>query len=133
MSMTDPIADLLTRVRNGAKAKKNAVDIPASRLKREIVRILKENKYIEDMVELPDNKQGILRVYLRYSKDDIPVLKGIQRVSRPGLRRYFDAEQVRRSTYNTRGMIVVSTSSGILTNFEAARKGVGGEVILHCW
>jgi len=133
MGMTDPIADLLTRIRNAAKAKKNAVDVPASRLKREIIRILKENKYIQDVVELPDKKQGILRVYLLYNKDDVPVLKGLQRVSRPGLRRYFDAEQVRRSTYNTRGMIVVSTSNGVLTNFEAARKGIGGEAILHCW
>lgn len=133
MTMTDPIADLLTRIRNGVKAKKNAVDIPASRLKREIVRILIENKYVEDMVELPDNKQGILRVYLRYSKLDVPVLKGIKRISRPGLRRYFDAEQVRQSTYNTRGMIVVTTSRGVLTNFEATRQGIGGEAILHCW
>lgn len=133
MSMTDPIADLLTRIRNGSKAKKNAVDVPASNLKREVVRILQENSFIKDVVELPDNKQGILRVYLRYLKGDRPVLKGIQRVSRPGLRRYFDAEQVRSSTFNDRGIMVISTSSGVMTNFEAARKGVGGEVVLKCW
>jgi small subunit ribosomal protein S8 len=82
---------------------------------------------------LPDNRQGLLRVYLLYSAGDVPVLKGIQRVSRPGLRRYFDAETVRQSTFNQRGMTVVSTSSGVMTNFEAAQKGVGGEVLLRCW
>jgi len=133
MSMTDPIADLLTRIWNGSKAKKNAVDVPASNLKREVVRILREHRFIKDVVDLPDNKQGILRVYLRYVAGDTPVLKGIQRLSRPGLRRYFDAETVRQSTFNTRGMLVLSTSSGVMTNFEAARKGVGGEVLLRCW
>ncbi len=80
MSMTDPIADLLTRIRNGSKAKKNAVDVPASNLKREVVRILREHRFIKDVVDLPDNKQGILRVYLRYVAGDTPVLKGIQRL-----------------------------------------------------
>ena len=133
MTMTDPVADLLTRIRNASKAKKNAVDIPASRLKREIIRILKEQRFLNDVVELPDNKQGILRVYIRYNREDIPVLKGIRRISRPGLRRYFDAEQVRRSTFNNRGAIVVSTSNGVMTNFQAAQKGIGGEALLHCW
>ena len=133
MSMTDPVADLLTRIRNGSKAEKNAIDVPASNLKREIVRILLENKYLRDVVELPDNKQGILRVYLRYSKGDEPVLKGITRVSRPGLRRYFSAEDVRLSVHNTRGMLVVSTSEGVMTNFDAAKRGIGGEALLRCW
>ncbi|MCK4606553.1 MAG: 30S ribosomal protein S8 [candidate division Zixibacteria bacterium] len=133
MSMTDPIADLLTRIRNAYKAHKNAVDIPASNIKREVVRILQEKKYLRDMVELPDNKQGILRVYLSYSAGDEPVMKGINRVSRPGLRKYFDAEQTRQSTFNQRGMMIVSTSSGVMTNFDAAVKGIGGEVLLRCW
>lgn len=133
MSMTDPIADLLTRIRNAYKAHKVAVDVPASGIKREIVRILQEKKYVKDHTELPDNKQGKLRIYLLYSAGDVPVLKGIQRVSRPGLRRYFDAEKVRQSTFNQRGMTVVSTSSGVMTNFEAAQKGVGGEVLFKCW
>jgi len=131
--MTDPIADLLTRIRNGSKAKKNAVDVPASGLKREIVRILQENKYVNDMVELPDNKQGILRVYLRYNKDDMPVIRGLQRISRPGLRKYYDSDSVRNSTINTRGLTIVSTSNGVMTNHEAARKGIGGEMICRCW
>ena len=133
MSMTDPIADLLTRIRNASKAHKNAVDIPMSKVKREIVRILKEHHFVKDFVELPDNKQGILRVYLAYSKGDEPVLKGIQRVSRPGLRRYYDAERVKQSIHAHRGLMVVSTSSGLMTNFDAAGRGIGGEVVVKCW
>lgn len=131
--MTDPIADLLTRIRNGYKAKKNAVDVPASRLKREIVRILQEHKYINDMVELPDNKQGILRVYLRYNRQDNPVIRGIQRISKPGLRKYYDSEKIVSTTHNMRGLMIVSTSSGVMTNYEAAKKGVGGEMLCRCW
>lgn len=133
MSMTDPVADMLTRIRNGAQAKRPAVDVPASNLKVEVARILKENKFINDYMKLEDNKQGILRVYLRYSAGDVSVIRGIQRVSRPGLRQYADAEKVRRSTFNTRGIAVVSTSSGVMTNHEATQKRVGGEVLLRCW
>ena len=133
MGMTDPVADLLTRIRNGAKAGKNAVDVPNSNLKKQIVQIMLENKYLKDSIELPDNKQGILRVYLRYSVGDEPVIRGLQRVSRPGLRTYFDAEKVKKSLHNYRGLMVVSTSQGVMTNFEAAKKGVGGEVLLRCW
>ena len=133
MSMTDPIADLLTRIRNGSKARKPAVDIPASNLKREIVRILKQEHFVRDMVDLPDSKQGILRVYLRYSAGDTPVINGINRVSRPGLRKYINAEKVRQSTHNTRGIAILSTSSGVMTNVDAARKNIGGEMLLKCW
>lgn len=133
MSMTDPVADLLTRIRNASKAQKNAVDVPASNIKREVVRILMENHFLRDVVELPDNKQGILRIYLRYSVGDVPVLKGIQRISKPGLRRYMGVDEVRRSTHHVRGMMVVSTSQGVMTNFDAARRGIGGEALLKCW
>ena len=133
MGMTDPVADLLTRIRNGAKAGKTAVDVPASNLKKRIVEILKENMYLKDLMELPDNKQGILRVYLRYSAGDEPVIKGIQRVSRPGLRTYYDSDKVKTTIHNLRGMMVLSTSQGVMTNFDAAKKGVGGEVLLRCW
>lgn len=133
MGMTDPVADLLTRIRNGAKAHKNAVDVPRSNLKKEIVQILLQNRYLKDMIELPDNKQGILRVYLRYSVGDEPIIKGIQRVSRPGLRTYFDAEKLKKTMHSIRGMMVVSTSQGVMTNFDAAKKGIGGEVLLKCW
>jgi small subunit ribosomal protein S8 len=133
MSMTDPVADLLTRVRNASKARKPVVDVPASNLKREIVRILKDNLYVRDFIELPDNKQGILRVYLRYSRGDVPVIKGLRRMSSPGLRRYFDAEKVRMSTRRSQGIAIVSTSSGVMTNFQAAEKGIGGEIMVRCW
>lgn len=133
MTMTDPVADLLTRIRNGAKANKNAVDVPASNLKKEIVKILMNERYLKDMIELKDNKQGVLRVYLRYSAGDVPIIKGIQRVSRPGLRSYFDSQKVKQTIHNSRGMMVISTSQGLMTNFEAAKKGIGGEVLLKCW
>ena len=109
------------------------MDIPACRLKREIVRILLEQGFLKDVVELPENKQGILRLYIRYNKTDDPMLNGIQRISRPGLRRYCDADWIRQSTFNSRGMIVVSTSSGVVTNLEASKKGIGGEILLRCW
>lgn len=133
MTMTDPVADLLTRIRNGAKANKNAVDVPASNLKKEIVKILMNERYLKDMIELKDNKQGVLRVYLRYSAGDVPIIKGIQRVSRPGLRSYIDSNKVKQTIHNSRGMMVISTSQGLMTNFEAAKKGIGGEVLLKCW
>jgi len=133
MGMTDPVADLLTRIRNGSHARKPAVDIPNSKLKREIVRILKEHNFVRDSIELPDKRQGILRVYLRYAKGDEPVILGLERVSRPGLRKFIDAEQVRLSTHNTRGISILSTSSGLMSNFDAARKKVGGEILLRCW
>jgi len=133
MSMTDPVADLLTRIRNGAKAKRPAVDIPASNVKREVVRILKEQGYVRDFIDLPDNKQGILRVYLKYGRNDEPVIKGLRRVSRPGLRHYISAEKVRLSTNHVRGISIISTSSGLMTNFDAAERKIGGELLARCW
>ena len=133
MSMTDPVADLLTRIRNGSKAKKPAVDVPASKLKAEIVRILKDTHFVRDYISLPDSKQGILRVYLRYSRGDVPVIRGIQRVSSPGLRRYLGADDIKLSTRFSQGITIISTSSGVMTNFDAARRGVGGEVLVRCW
>lgn len=133
MGMTDPVADLLTRIRNGSRARKPAVDVPNSKLKREIVRILKEHNFVRDTVELPDKKQGILRIYLRYAKGDEPVIIGIDRISKPGIRKFISAEDVGLSTHNTRGITVLSTSSGVMSNYEAARKKIGGEILLKCW
>lgn len=133
MGMTDPVADLLTRIRNGSHAHKHAIDVPASNLRREIVKILKEHHFVRDYIDLPDNKQGILRIYLRYGKGDEPVILGLQRISRPGLRQYYDAETVRQSTFNNRGIAVLSTSNGVMTNFQAAEKRIGGEVLLRAW
>ncbi len=133
MSMTDPIADLLTRIRNAVHAKKPVVDIPRSNVKREIIRILKDEKYIRDYTDIDDTKQGILRVHLNYARGDQAVVKGIQRVSRPGLRQYMGSDDVRQSTFSLRGVAILSTSSGVMTNHEAAQRGVGGEVLCRVW
>lgn len=132
MTMTDPIADMLTRIRNGCKAQKKKVDVPASNIKRELARILEEHHFIKKTVEVKDDKQGMLRVYLRYTKHDEPVIRGIVRVSRPGLRQFVDKEKLRTMKYQM-GMTVVSTSRGLLTDEEARREGVGGEAICYIW
>jgi small subunit ribosomal protein S8 len=133
MSMTDPIADMLTRIRNASKAKRNATDVPASSLKKEIARILKERGYIRDYIVLPDNKQGIIRVYLKYSRDDKPIIHGLRRLSRPGLRRYISAQETFRYPYGRQGIMIVSTSSGVMTDQDAAQKKVGGEAVCAVW
>lgn len=133
MSKTDPIADMLTRIRNGAKARRRSVDIPKSKLKREIARILKDEQYIKDYVEYDDNKQGILRVYLKYNKDDIPVISGIDRLSSPGLRQYVSATEAPYRGKRKMGITILSTSSGVMTNKQAARNRVGGELVCRVW
>ncbi len=133
MSMTDPIADMLTRIRNGSKAKRKAVDIPGSNIKREIARVLMEEKFIKDMIEIPDTKQGILRVYLKYSRDDDPIIRGIKRISSPGLRKYIDLDHLKRMGKNQVGVLIISTSQGIMTNMDAFKKGLGGEAICNVW
>jgi len=133
MSMTDPISDMLTRIRNASKAKHKSVDVPASRLKREIARILKEHLYIRDYVELPDNKQGIVRIYLKYSREDKPIIHGLRRMSRPGLRRYVSADEAWRYAIGRQGIMILSTSSGVITNQEAVEKKVGGEAVCAVW
>lgn len=133
MSMTDPISDMLTRIRNASKAKHKAVDVPASKLKREIARILKEHLYIRDYVELPDDKQGIVRIYLKYSREDKPIIHGLRRMSRPGLRRYVSADEAWRYAIGRQGIMILSTSSGVITNQEAVEKKVGGEAVCAVW
>lgn len=133
MSMTDPIADMLTRIRNASKARHKAVDIPASKLKREITRLLKECKYVKDYVELPDNKQGIIRVYLKYSREDKPIIRGLHRVSRPGLRKYVSVEDAFHYSVGRQGIMILSTSSGVMTNEQAVQKKVGGEAVCAVW
>jgi len=133
MSMTDPIADLLTRIRNASKARQTAADIPASRMKKEIVRILKEHKYVKDFVEIPDTRQGKLRVYLKYSREDKPIIHGLRRLSRPGLRKYISAEETFRYGNGRQGILILSTSAGMMTDREAVEKKVGGEAICAVW
>lgn len=133
MSMTDPISDMLTRIRNASKARKRAVDVPNSNVKREVARILKEENFIKDMLEIPDRRQGILRIYLKYSRDDEPIIRGLKRVSRPGLRRYYGTEDLKRIVRNQVGLTIVSTSQGIMTDNNALKKGVGGEALCNIW
>jgi small subunit ribosomal protein S8 len=133
MSMTDPIADMLTRIRNGAKAKRKAVDIPASNVKREIARVLIEEKFLKDMIQLPDNRQGILRLYLKYSRDDEPIIKGLRRISTPGLRKYLGLDDLKKLGTHQVGFVIVSTSQGVMTNIDAYKKGLGGEAICSIW
>ncbi len=133
MSMTDPIADMLTRIRNGSKARKVAVDIPASNMKKEIARVLKENNFIRDTIELPDTKQGVLRVYLKYSKEDKPIIKGLRRMSRPGLRKYYDVDDLKKVINTQVGMTIMSTSQGIMTGVDAYKAKMGGEALCNIW
>jgi small subunit ribosomal protein S8 len=130
--LTDPIADFLTRIRNGLQAQHEEVEIPSSRLKREMSRILKEQGYITDWSEEDGRVGKVLRLRLRYTEDRSPVISGMQRVSRPGRRRYVPNQDVPR-VLGGMGTTIVSTSTGVMTGHEARQKGVGGEVVAHVW
>jgi small subunit ribosomal protein S8 len=132
MSMTDPIADMLTRIRNAAKAQHRMVDIPSSNVKKDIARILHELGFIREYSEIKDNKQDVLRVYLKYSKKDESVILGLERVSKPGLRRYVTTDDMKKLGYQV-GTTVISTSRGIMTHEDALKAGVGGEALLRVW
>jgi small subunit ribosomal protein S8 len=132
MSFTDPIADLLTRIRNGLQADHDQVEIPASRFKAEVTRILREQGYIEDFAVEPGAVGQVLRVRLKYTEDRKPVILGMERVSRPGRREYVSAEQVPR-VLGGMGTAIVSTSRGVMTGHEARRAGVGGELVARVW
>lgn len=132
MTMTDPIADYLTRIRNAAKAKKRRVDIPASNIKREITRILKRHRLIEDYLIIDDGKSGIIRILLKYTAQGDNVIEGLQRISRPGLRKYVDKESIPR-VQNNIGISILTTSRGVMTGSRARRLGIGGEVLCYIW
>jgi small subunit ribosomal protein S8 len=132
MTTTDPIADMLTRIRNGCKARMKKVDVPASNIKREIARILEEHRFIKKTVEVKDDKQGVLRIYLRYTKHDEPVIRGIRRVSRPGLRQYANNEKIQKMSRNM-GMTILTTSRGLMTSEDARKEKVGGEALCYVW
>jgi small subunit ribosomal protein S8 len=129
--MTDPIADMLSRIRNGGSARKRRVDMPVSKLKIEIARILKENHFIHDFKVLDDGRHGVLRLYLKYYEER-PVIRNIQRVSRPGLRRYSSAAKLPR-VRNGLGIAIVSTSQGVLSDRDARTQNVGGEILALVW
>ncbi len=132
MGMTDPVADMLTRIRNGSKAGKKWVDIPASRIKKEVAKILTDEHFIKKYHVVDDNKQGELRVFLKYDNEEKPIIRGIKRISKPGLRKYVNADKLPR-VFNGLGIAVVSTSSGVMTDRDARKKGVGGEIICYVW
>ena len=131
MSMTDPIADLFTRIRNGLMVGHSKIDIPSSRMKLRIVQILQDEGYIQGFRNYEDSKQGILRVYLKYHEDD-PVITGIKRISKPGRRNYVGREKI-PNVLNGLGTAIISTSSGVITDRECKEKGIGGEVLGFVW
>jgi small subunit ribosomal protein S8 len=130
--LTDPIGDYLTRIRNALEAEHEEVVIPSSRLKREISRILKEQGYISDFAVDQGDKGEVIRVKLRYTEERDPVIMGMERVSRPGRRRYVPSKDVPR-VQGGMGTTIVSTSTGVMTGHEAKKKGVGGEVVAYVW
>ncbi len=129
---TDPIADMLTRIRNASNAEHEKVDIPASRLKTRIAKILKEEGFIKNYRLIADNKQGILRVYLRYGAGDEKMIAGLVRISTPGRRVYVTADRV-PSVLGGIGVVILSTSKGVLTDREARQQKLGGEVLCYAW
>jgi small subunit ribosomal protein S8 len=130
MAITDPIADMLTRVRNAGKAKFNSVDIPGSKIKIEMARVLKDEGYIRNYKFIKDGKQGILRVYLKYDDNQAHVIQELTRISKPSRRVYVGADEI-KAVYSGTGISILSTSKGILTDKQARKAKVGGEVICN--
>ena len=131
--MTDPIADMLTRIRNASSAKKRSVDIPASKFKTAVADALLRERFIRDFKVLEEEgNQGVLKVYLKYTKNGDAVIRGLKRISRPGLRRYVGANEIPRVRSNY-GAAIISTPKGVLTSKESRRENVGGEVVCEIW
>jgi small subunit ribosomal protein S8 len=132
MVMTDPIADMLTRIRNANMVKHEKLELPASKMKKEIADILKREGFVRDYEFIEDSKQGLLRVFLKYGANEERVITGIKRISKPGLRVYAKADEVPR-VLNGLGIAIVSTSRGVLSDKEARTQAVGGEVLAYVW
>jgi len=132
MHITDPIADMLTRIRNASAAKHESVEIPASNMKREIARILSDEGYIKSYNVIDDGKQGIIKVVLKYGAGKAQAIRGIQRISKPGLRVYVSCEEMPK-VMNGLGVAIVSTSQGIMTDKAARKANIGGEVLAFVW
>jgi small subunit ribosomal protein S8 len=132
MGMTDPIADMLTRIRNANLAKQEKVDIPSSNLKLELARVLKEEGYIKNFKLLKDRKQGIVRVYMKYSPEEFRVINGLKRVSRPGNRVYVGADDIPR-VMGGLGVAIISTSRGVMVDRVSRQRNIGGEIICYIW
>ena len=132
MVMTDPIADFLTRIRNANMRKFDVVEAPASKIKRDIANILKAEGYVKDVEFIDDDKQGIIRVFLKYGKDGEKVITNLKRISKPGLRVYVKSGEVPK-VLNGLGTAVISTSEGVVTDKSARAKNIGGEVLAYVW
>ncbi|MFO7266142.1 MAG: 30S ribosomal protein S8 [Limnochordales bacterium] len=132
MVMTDPIADMLTRIRNANMVYHETVDVPASNLKKELARILKEEGFIRDYRVIDDGKQGVIRLYLKYGANRERVIQGLKRISKPGRRVYAGRDQIPR-VLGGLGIAVLSTSKGVMTDKQARKLGVGGEVLCYVW
>ncbi len=132
MSMTDPIADMLTRIRNANMVKLQKVDIPSSNVKVNIAQVLKQEGYIKNYKVIADNRQGILRIYLKFIDEKDPVINEIKRISKPGSRSYVNSESI-PTVKNSLGIAILSTSKGIMTDAAARQAGIGGELICTVW
>ena len=132
MVMTDPIADFLTRIRNANMRKFDVVEAPASKIKRDVANILKAAGYVKDVEFIEDDKQGIIRVFLKYGKDGEKVITNLKRISKPGLRVYVKSGEVPK-VLNGLGTAVISTSEGVVTDKSARAKNIGGEVLAYVW
>ena len=132
MMMTDPIADLLTRIRNANMVRHDSLEVSASNIKKEIVEILKREGFIRDVEYIDDNKQGIIRIFLKYGPNNERIITGLKRISKPGLRVYAKADEVPK-VLNGLGIAIISTSNGVLTDKEARAQKVGGEVLAYVW
>ena len=132
MVMTDPIADFLTRLRNANQARHESLEAPASKIKKDIANILKREGFIKDVEYMEDDKQGVIRVFLKYGKDNERVITGLKRISKPGLRVYAKAGEVPK-VLNGLGIAIVSTSEGVITDKEARAKNIGGEIVAYIW
>lgn len=132
MSMTDPIADLLTRIRNATKERHEKLEVPASRLKANVVRVLKEEGYIKNFRLMREEGRPVIKVYLKYTEKGDSVIQGIKRISRPGLRRYSGYEEMPRPLSGA-GVAIVSTSKGVTTGHKARVQKVGGEILCEVW
>ncbi|ETT88690.1 30S ribosomal protein S8 [Viridibacillus sp. FSL R5-0477] len=132
MTMTDPIADMLTRIRNANMVRHEKLEVPASNIKKEIAEILKREGFVRDVEYVEDDKQGIIRIFLKYGQENERVITGLKRISKPGLRVYAKTNEVPK-VLNGLGIALVSTSNGLLTDKEARAKQVGGEILAYVW
>ncbi len=132
MNLTDPVADFLTRIRNAHGARHQKLDVPVSKLKTEIARILKDEGYIANYKPVEENNQALLRVYLKYGVDNVPAIRDLKRISKPGCRVYVGKEEIRR-VQGGLGISIMTTPKGVMTGRQARRENVGGEILCEVW